>query len=127
MHVLDNLNLAESCTLEFVYWQVKTFIAHFSSQCTYYKRSCHYELLIRIYTLVMSSHNKNFLIQRSNYITEVCLVLYELLVSKTGLPCNCFVDFSAINLLTTRAYIHAHCCFLLKLDAKLDLVIDHFM
>ena len=64
---------------------------------------------------------------KSSYTTEVFLVLYELLVSKTGPKCNCLVDLFVTSLLNTCAYTHAHCRSLLKLDAKLDLVIDRFM
>ena len=51
---------------------------------------------------------------------------YELFVSKMGPKCSCLVDFFTTSLPTTRAFKHAHCCSLLKLDVKLDLVIDHF-
>ena len=79
-------------------------------------------LFTRIYALVISSRNKNFFIQRSNCTTKVCLVLNESSVSKTVLKYNCLVDFFTISLLNT----HAHCRSLLKLDTKLDLVIDRF-
>ena len=60
-------------------------------------------LFTRICALVISSRNENFLVQRSNCSTEVCLVLNELFVSKTGSNCNCVVDFFATSLLNTHA------------------------
>ena len=76
---------------------------------------------------VNSSYHKNFLILRSNCTTKVCLVLYESFASKAGSKFNCLINFFITSLPITCAYTHAHCCSLLKVDAKLDLVIDRFM
>ena len=84
------------------------------------KRSCHYGAVHEDSQTYFLSYSKNFLAQRSNCTIKVCLVLYESFVS------NCLIDFFATGLLTTRTYTHAHCCSLLKLGAKLDLVIDRF-
>ena len=51
-------------------------------------------------------------------------MLYELFVSKTRQKCNCLADFFTTSLLTTRVYTHAHRRSLLKLDAKLDSLLN---
>ena len=58
------------------------------------------------------------------YTTEVCLVLYELLVSKRGQIVTFWLIFFQ-SLLTMCAYMHAYCCSMLKLDVKLDLIASH--
>ena len=58
-------------------------------------------LFTTICTLVISLCSKNFLIQTSNWTTEVCLVLHESFVSKTGPKCNGLLDFFATSLLKT--------------------------
>ena len=117
--------LLAQLTSEFANRQVENFIVCFSSQCAYYKKVT--PLWGCLLTLVISSRNKNFLIQRSNCTIKVCLVLYESFVSKTGLKFICLIDFFSTSLLTTYACTHAHCCSLFKLDAKLNLGIDCFM
>ena len=77
-------------------------------------------LFAKICTLVISVCDKNFLTQRSNRTTKVCLVLYESFISKTGPKFNCLTDFFATSLLTMQAHTHAHCCSLLKLDLVID-------
>ena len=69
-------------------------------------------LFTRICGLVILSHSINFLKQRSNYTTEVCLVLYESFVSKMGPKCNCLVDFFATSLLKMHADTGLYACAL---------------
>ena len=95
--------------------------------CLFHKGYATMGLFTKICTFVISLRNKNFLIQRSNYTMEVYLVLYELFVSKMGLKRNCLIDFFTTSLPTTHVNMHAHCCSLLKLYTKLELVIDCFM
>ena len=54
-------------------------------------------------------------------------MLYESFVNKMGQKCIRLVDFFATSLLNVRAYKHAHCRSLLKLEAKLALVINRFL
>ena len=96
---------------------VMTIILRFSSQCVYSKKvTSLWGRLLEFAHLLFNCATKNFLMLRSNYTTEVYLVLHELFVSKMGLKCNCLqlVDFCTTNLLTTCAYTHAHCCLLFK-------------
>ena len=61
---------------------------------------------------------------RSNYTKEVCVVLHELFVSKTGPKCNFLVDFAPP---VCRPCVHIRMrivVYCLKLDVKLNLVID---
>ena len=62
--------------------------------------------------LLFNRTAKDFL--RSDYTTEVCLVLRESFVSKMGPKCNCLIDFCTTSLPTTHAYTHAPCCLLFK-------------
>ena len=54
--------------------------------------------------LLFNHLTKNFLIQRSNYTTKACLVLYESFISKIMLKCSCLVDFFATNLSIMYVY-----------------------
>ena len=71
-------------------------------------------LLGLIAHLLFNQATKNFLILRNNYTMEVCLVLHESFVSKTGTKCNCLVDFFTTSLPPCVHYMHAHCCLLFK-------------
>ena len=68
--------------------------------------------------LLFNCAAKNFLVLRSNYTMEVCPVLHELFISKTGPKLNCLVDFFTTSLPTTHAYTHAHCCLLFKVGRE---------
>ena len=78
--------------------------------------------------LLFNRTTKNFLILRSNYTTEVCLVLHESFVRKTGPKCNCLL-ISSPPVCRPRMHIRVRMrivFYCLRLDVKLDLVIDCF-
>jgi len=86
------------------------FVMHFSNQCTYsIKGHTTMGLFTRICVLAIKRCCKHFLMmQKSNYTMEVCLMLYELFVSKIGPKYNCLVDFFAISLLIMHAHMLAY-------------------
>ena len=91
------------------------FIVHFSSQYAYSKKITPlWSRLLGFAHMLFNHATKNFLILRSNYTTKVCLVLFELFVSKTGPKFNCFIHVFTTSLLIMRAYTHAHCYLLSK-------------
>ena len=101
------------CLPVFVYQLVSTFIVCFSSQCTYSKKvTSLWGRLLGFAHLLFNHATKNFLMLRSNYTTEVYLVMHELFLSKIRQKCNCLVNFCTTNLPTMHAYVHAHCCLL---------------
>ena len=109
------LNLVSITHPSIFYRLVPTFIVRFSSQCTYSKKVTPlWGRLLGFVHLLFNCAAKNFLILRSNYAMEVCLVLHESFVSKMGPKCNCLVDFCTTCLLTTCAYTYAHCCLSFK-------------
>ena len=111
----STLSSLVSITYLSVYWLVTTFIVRFGSQCTYSKKVMPlWGHLLGFVHWLFNCATKNFFILRSNYTTEVCLMLHEPFVSKAGLKCNCLVDFFTTTLPTTRACTSAHCCLLLK-------------
>ena len=62
---------------------------HLSSQCAYSEKvTSLWGRLLGFVHLLFYHAAKNFLILRSNYITEVCLVLHESFVSKTWPKCR---------------------------------------
>ena len=61
---------------------------------------------------------KTFPVLRNNHTTEICLVLHESFVSKTGPKCNCLVDFFTTSLQTMRVNTRTHCCLLFKVGRE---------